>query len=535
MKPLRIASGGPAPGRVEVVLEPAAEAGGTLAAFLETHGFPLNSRCGGRGLCHGCEVELGGRWVKSCQVSVGEALAAGGEVAIGPASLRNERLAGVQEYELQGVARDYAPVPRAGLGLAVDVGTTNLAGALWDLSTGRCLAVAGRANAQGRFGDNVLARIDYGTTVAWGGENLRQALGPGSLAPLAEDLAERAGTRPEAITEGVVAGNPIMLHTLAGASLEGFLRYPFRPVFLDARTMAAEAVGLPGSYAVTMVPGFGAFVGADIAAGALACGMAGNGEPSLLIDFGTNGEMLLREGGRCWATATAVGPAFEGGRLECGATAAPGVVSSLAWGESGWQPQWVGGGEGPRSGKARGLSGAAYIDFLALARAQGMVNPLGRLTAAARARVARGREGQVEQRLELGWGLHVSEADIAELLKAKAAIGAGMLALLDCAGLRLEDLRRVFVAGSFGYHLQPEHAMAIGLLPGLPRERLHLVGNASLGGASLLLLNPGLGEPLAAVRARTQCVELNLCPGFGDAFADCLALEPLSAAGAGQG
>lgn len=216
------------------------------------------------------------------------------------------------------------PVPlRPGIGLSLDIGTTTLAGALWDFTTGRCLATASLANAQIRHGDNVLARISFSLEQADGTARLQQALVVDTLTPLITTLCRQAGIAPGAITEANAAGNPTMLHTLAGESLDGLARYPFRPVFLGARRLESKAVGLPLECPLDLLPGLGPFVGADLTAGALASGLITSTVPMLLIDFGTNGEILLQHAGRCLATATAAGPAFEGGRLGCGAPARP--------------------------------------------------------------------------------------------------------------------------------------------------------------------------------------------------------------------
>ncbi|WP_404423766.1 ASKHA domain-containing protein [Nibricoccus sp. IMCC34717] len=495
-----------------------------LSRLLEERGIGLNTRCGGKGLCKGCEVQLAGRKVRSCQISVAEALEQGREVTVPKRSRRDNAISGVNTFELVGAAASLESSARAGLGLAIDVGTTTVAVALWDLNSGACLAQVGAGNAQRRFGDNVLARIDHAIASPHGVSELQEVLMAETISPLLQDVLRKTGRDRKAIRECVVAGNTVMQHTVAAETLAGFARFPFAPRFLAEKTLPASALGLPGDFPVLLVGSLGPFVGADISAGALACGMLGPDFPcSLLIDFGTNGEILLRTGDRFFATATAVGPAFEGGRLTHGATAAPGIVSNLSVVEGEWVAERIAG----NATGAPGICGAAYIHFIAEAHAQGWLNDFGRFTPQAKAEPATNIRCEAELRCHVAPGLWVSEPDIAELLQAKAAIGAGIKTLLEVAGIGPDALEQVFVAGSFGYHLNPSHARAVGMLPAVPLERVRLVGNSSLGGASLLLLHPGLRQQVEAMRERTAIVELNLCPTFGDNFADCQAIGPV--------
>ena len=504
-----------------------------LSEWLESKGIPLNTRCGGRGLCNGCRVELVDtdgatpRPVRSCAIRLAD-LPGGlpAAVRVPEASFRDRGLHGVSVFELE---TDFS-APSAGqegLGVAVDVGTTTVAAALWDLSSGVCLGAASRANEQARFGDNVLSRITFSLRSERSPGLLREALVDETLAPLLGQLLSDAGQEPSALVRATVAGNPVMLHALLGESLEGFARFPFRPAFLGREVEPAAALGLSGSDAeVVLLPGLGAFVGADIFAGALAAGLTGPGEPALLIDFGTNGEILLRTPEGFLATATAAGPAFEGGRLRCGSAARRGAVSSLERAGEEWACGLSGGG----SERPKGIAGSAYVDFLAVARREGILNPFGRLDPGhPRVTEVPDEDGEgVCRRVVISGDLFVSESDVAELIQAKAAIGGGVATLLDEAGLVAADLGRVYVAGGFGYHLNPAHAVAVGLLPDVDPARIRMIGNSSLGGASLLLLRAA-DRALDPIESTSKVIELNEADSFEDHFTDALALAPLEA------
>ena len=219
----------------------------------------------------------------------------------------------------------------------MDIGTTTIAGALWDFSNNQCLAHHSRPNPQARYGDNVVSRINYAMVKESGSTDLQRALVQDGLQPMIKALCQRAEIEPEGITFATASGNPTMLHTLAGESLAGLAKYPFKPVFLGQRSIGVAEAGFTGDFELVLLPGLGPFVGADIAVGALASGMLEEEGPILLIDFGTNGEILLSTGEGYLATATAAGPAFEGGRLACGAAARDRVISSLRHKDGEWR------------------------------------------------------------------------------------------------------------------------------------------------------------------------------------------------------
>lgn len=494
-----------------------------IAEWLGAIGHPLNTRCGGRGLCRGCQVSVAdvdsdsSRTIRACQHSCSE-LATITAITIPEASMHDATLHGVSAFELS----TEAPIHRArsGFGLAIDVGTTTVAATLWDLQTGRCLADGSMANAQRRHGDNVLSRIDFSLAREDAISHLQRALVVDTLIPLLNRLCEQALVEVRQITETCVTGNPVMLHTLAGASLRGMAAYPFTPEFLQEVELDAAAVGLPVSGMLKLLESLGPFVGSDITAGALAAGMLEREGSFLLVDFGTNGEILLKHGQHFWATATAAGPAFEGGRLACGGAAGKGVISSLSREEGSWRWLLVGGG----NGKPRALSGAAYIDFIALGAEEGWIGASGRFDRSHPAvAVVETSEPGAAVRVWITKDIYVSEADVAEILQAKAAIGGGIATLLEIAGVEAAALDGVLVAGGFGYHLLPAHALRVGLLPEVSPARIRLIGNSSLGGASMVLL-ASVSDSLRTLRAQTTVIELNQAENFEDHFTDCLML-----------
>jgi uncharacterized 2Fe-2S/4Fe-4S cluster protein (DUF4445 family) len=284
------------------------------------------------------------------------------------------------------------------------------------------------------------------------------------------------------------------------------------------------AEGLAPETPVQLLPGVAAFIGADITAGVFATGMVFDPAPSLLVDIGTNGEIVLQGGGRLTACAAAAGPAFEGCGLRCGTRARDGAVSDLRLALNPFQLDTEIIGQVPLK-RAEGICGSAYLDFLASGRACGLLSPKGRFTPDGWAAIPEShrwlRDG--ERALRLGGlvgpdSLCVSEVDVALLLQAKAAIGAGIEILLNAAKVQASDLHQLYLAGGFGMHLDVAHAIAIGLLPGFRPEQVRVVGNTALAGALLALVDRTTLDEMENLSRQVEVVELNLAEGFEDCY-----------------
>jgi uncharacterized 2Fe-2S/4Fe-4S cluster protein (DUF4445 family) len=523
--------------------------GVTLAEFLASRAFPLNMRCGGRGLCRGCEVSLvrgelslNGKSIaapaklRACQVRLRGGMDA--QVHL-PDRVRLSMEPQVEESFRVDSPFSLSPVFACEAGkrdtvFAVDIGTTTVAVLLADLSSGRALSRAGAYNAQIRFGDNVLTRIGAAADPKTR-EALRRAILDETIVPLLLRACERAGRPLSRLAGGCMAGNTTMLYLLAGEDPSSLGVAPFSADFLEARRLSASALHLSASdgsgsidpgLPVVLLPGISAYVGADLCAGMFATGMTGDAEPGLLVDIGTNGEIVLQSGGRLFATATAAGPAFEGAGLLSGTRAQAGALAHLAIAGdlSGFRLETIGGAEAERSS---GLCGTAYIDFLAEGRRCGLLRPTGRFDLAAWKRLPsryRTSSGASGLELVLAGPVRISEADIAQLLHAKAAIAAGIEILLLQAGLAASEIRTLYVAGGFGMHLDLTNALAIGMLPGFSPEQARVVGNSSLAGALLACLDSGALEEMGGYRGRTEIVDLNKDASFEDRFIDHLSL-----------
>lgn len=459
-------------------------------------------------------------------------------------------------------------------GVAVDIGTTTVVCVLVDLSTGEIVNTASALNAQVRLGDNVLTRIQLCITHPKMIARLQHAVVGRTLRPLLEQLLLETGVRPQQIRSLVIAGNTTMLHLFAGIDPSSLGTAPFTAQFLEHRVLrtselplrvrpktnratpavdppdlaqteadptedAEEAAGAgptpePAASsgdrptpapAVHLLPGAAAYVGADVMAGVFASGMVYSSETSLLVDVGTNGEIVLKHGDRFWGCATAAGPAFEGSGLSCGMRAGRGAISHIRLDHGSPEPQI----EVINNGPAIGVCGTAYVDFVAQARRTGILRHNGRFAPEAD-RDPRVRPGKHGREFVIAPGadgkpIYISESDVARLLQAKAAIAAGIVCLLNCAGLTPSDVRILYLAGGFGFHMDVENVIRCGLLPGFRPDQISLVGNTSLAGAYLALLDSSVLDEIKKVSARVETIELNLVPEFESVYIDQLAVS----------
>ncbi len=414
------------------------------------------------------------------------------------------------------------------LGAAIDVGTTTLVGSLLDLTSGRELALLSAVNPQVSFGDDVLARIERARGKAEGLAELRRVVIE-AINDLLARLAEKAGTEAAEVREVTVAGNTTMQHLLCGLDVTPLGEAPFVPTHARGLDLPAEVVGVEmhPRGRVYVFPVIGGFVGGDTVAGLLTALGSPRDKAALLIDIGTNGEIVLSAGGKLYAASTAAGPAFEGARISHGMRATQGAIEKVLLAED-VELSVIGDVE------PIGLCGSALVDAAAELLRAGLITEAGRLLPPEELpaglpqplarRVRRGESG-VEFVLAEGasGAVTLTERDVRELQLATGAIRAGVRMLLDAAGLGVDDLETVLLAGGFGSFIRRSNAQRIGLLPaGLGHEAVQYVGNASLAGARWALLSTA-ARARAEQLARTAAhVELSQDPAFQMIFAEAM-------------
>lgn len=540
----------------------------SIADICRRHELPLNTRCGQQGWCEGCLVELvRGRLRHRADGSLLEAtgdavtcrgcsysILPGAEVIlrVPQRSLLTYAPQVVTSFRLN-VSASHDPLLPAGveqvrpgmLGAAIDVGTTTVVVMLLDLATGRVLAQTAAFNHQMHLADDVLTRINLCMTDPSMLGRMQEAAAHKTIMPLLRQAAREADVRLDDLAVIVAAGNTTMLHLLAGVDPSPMGTAPFTPAFTEHRALAAGDIGLDVNAQLHLLPAAGAYVGADLVAGALATGLAYDDGPAMLVDIGTNGEILLKTPDRFVGCATAAGPAFEGAGLRCGLRAGHGAISHVRMTAP---PQGrrfehaveiIGQSGDDKRVHPQGVCGSAYVDFLAHGRRSGLLLPVGRFNpdpppGAAEHLVTDDEDYGRAFILAHGQGrrpIVVTETDLAALLQAKAAISAGITTLLQSADLRPRDVKHLHLAGGFGMHIDISSAIDCGLLPGFEPNQVEVVGNTSLGGAYLTLLDrKSLGE-LARIARGLAVIELNLDPRFESNFIDALMLGDCAAGG----
>lgn len=429
-----------------------------------------------------------------------------------------------ERWELVDVA---APGDGAGpalYGVALDIGTTTVAGLLVDLRQGHVVGKSARYNQQIVIAADVASRISAARTEA-DVRRLQRLLVHDTLQPIVRELCAAHGLAPETIRRFSVAGNTVMTHLLLGLPVRALGRVPFRPLVRQPAPVSALQLGLRAhpQALVDVAPAVAAYIGGDIVADLVACDLQAQPDGTLLIDIGTNAEMVLRDGATLAGCATPAGPAFEGGGLLHGCRAATGAIAHFG---ADLQPEVIDGGA------ALGVCGSAVIDFLAVGRRAGWIDAAGRFDLQWLRSTGRHAEvethGRTSHACVVAEGAQarilISEADVAEILQAKAAVAAGWRTLLALRGRAVEDVPKVVLAGGFARRMSLPHAIAIGLLPPLPQERFEVIGNGALAGACMALIDRGTTARMARLRMQPQVVELNLVPEFEACFIDNLLL-----------
>ncbi|MEO8373293.1 MAG: ASKHA domain-containing protein [Candidatus Solibacter sp.] len=389
--------------------------------------------------------------------------------------------------------------PRDGCGIAIDLGTTTLAAQLVDLTSGEVLATETALNPQARHGADLMSRIGFDTAHP----GILRGLIHESLGAMTSHLAGERTVR-----EVLLCGNTAMHHLFCGLSVEALAQAPFRTPYLAAETFWATDLGWSVNVEgpVTFLPNIGGFVGSDILAGLIACGLIRRPAVTAFADLGTNGEVAIGSSSGILCASTAAGPAFEAGRIRMGMRAGTGAIDRVDW-RDGALHCGVIGGVAPR-----GLCGSGLVDAAAALVDAGLVLASGRMS------------GGVKE-LALAEGITLTQADIRELQLAKGAIAAGVLLLRDRLGV--DRPASLHLAGAFGNYVRAQSAKRIGLLP--DDSEVVAEGNAALRGARLLLLRPdSRGDLIAETLSHTEHVELGGEPAFQDAFAACMRLSPLT-------
>ncbi len=412
-------------------------------------------------------------------------------------------------------------------GVAVDLGTTSVAVQLVDLNSGTVLATRSDYNAQIPLGIDVISRIN---TAARPGrlEELRsRALQ--TVNELVNQVAFGSGTNPAEVHAATLSGNTVMTHLLLGLPPEHIRLEPYTPTVRELPELTAGELGLGISpdAPVHLSPCVGSYVGGDITAGLLCSQLPGSAEQvGLFIDIGTNGELVVGNAEFLMACACSAGPAFEGGGIRCGMRAAAGAIERVAVDPQTARPTCSTIGERP----PRGLCGSGLIDLLANLLLSGFIDRRGALDRSGRSPhiVVEGRSARFvvvpANQGASGEAITISETEIENVIRAKAAIYSATTLMLERVGLQPADLGHIEVAGSFGRFLDLDQAIAIGMLPDIPRDRYRYLGNASLAGSYIALVSEAHRRRQLEIARHITYIELSTDPRYMDQYTAALFL-----------
>ena len=466
----------------------AVKAGTNLLQALRDAGLQPDAPCGGKGTCGKCRVLVDGETGLSCQTVVDRDLC----VTLPQSHDAVILTSGMQVRTKPDGTHDYV--------LAFDIGTTTVVAYLLDGKTGAQLAQASCVNPQTQFGADVIARIQHVTTHQTDELQIviRQA-----LADLTREAARKAGIRPEAIGLASIVGNTAMHHLLLGIDPKPLTTPPYMPKVCAAMELPADdLLPIAQNGVVRVLPNIAGFVGADTVGCLSAARFDRLENLTLMIDIGTNGEMVLGDRNRRLACSTAAGPAFEGAKISCGMRGAEGAVDHVRLEDGTLRWHVIGDGE------AVGLCGSGLLDLVACLLETGDITERGRMPANSY------RLGDTQ--------VVLTQKDVREVQLAKGAIRAGIELMCSYLGVTVEQIETVCLAGAFGNYLDPVAACRIGMIPPCLVNKIQPIGNAAGEGAKLSALSRAEFEACAALAAQTEFLELASLREFQDRFIGCL-------------
>ena len=472
------------------------EAGTTLLAAAAGAGIEIYSPCSGRGICGKCRVSVDGADVLACRYTVASDITVKAcrtdAVMLGDSGLR--------VFETDGTCRFAA---------AFDIGTTSVAGFIMDGKSGRTLASGNRLNPQASFGSDLISRIQQ--SIKGRSEQLQDVI-VSCISEMILSLSDSCSVDPSDIGCVAVAGNTAMLHLFMGKDPKPLTVPPYMPLSASSEEFTNNG-WLPAAddAVIRILPCIAGFVGGDTAGCMLSCGFDEAEDTTLLIDIGTNGEMVLGNKDRFCACSTAAGPAFEGAGIAYGMIASPGAISHVRAVSGKLECDVIGGGE------ARGICGSGLLDAVSCLLEIGALDDSGRMEpdGSGNWTISDGVPAYI-----LRDGVSVTQKDIRQLQLAKGAIRAGIELLCRHLGKKPEEIGKVLLAGAFGNYLDPSSACRIGMIPQELAGRIVPVGNAAGDGARMCSLSAAQFARCSSAAASCEFIELASLDDFQDTFVE---------------
>lgn len=419
------------------------------------------------------------------------------------------------------------------LGAAIDIGSTTMSAHICDMNTGEVLASSGMMNPQIRFGEDLMSRVSYGLMNEGGAEEMTQAVREG-LCELIKGAAEEAGSQPQDVLEVVLVGNPVMHHLVLGIDPIELGGAPFALAVDTALEMPADKLELglhSGSY-VYLLPCIAGHVGADAAGVVLAESPQSQDDIHLLIDVGTNAEIILGNSQRMLAASSPTGPAFEGAQISSGQRAAPGAIERVRIDPETLEPRFSvigsdlwsdedGFEEAIAASGITGICGSGIIEVLAEMYLAGIIDEDGVIDGKLQAKTTRIEEDGRTFSYRLSEHVTIVQNDIRAIQLAKAALHAGFKLLMD--KMEVTQVDKVVLAGAFGTHIDPKYAMVLGMVPDCALDAVIAAGNSAGAGARMALLNSDARHEIEQAVRQIEKIETAVESGFQDHFVRAMA------------
>lgn len=506
----------------------------TILEFLREKNIHIDAACNGLGVCGKCKIKL-----ESTDVSTSERKLLGEENI--KSGYRLACMHSIDEVDKEFILKSFESEKKPDsivltesftpkiihtniqekYGIAIDIGTTTVAMELIDLKNAKIISKVADVNSQVKFGFDVMSRIAFTLENTEGLSTLQKSI-VDTLNTLINKLLDKSKIKREDIAELVVSANTTMCHILLGESVESLGKFPFLPGFTEVKRVCAKDIGIDIDATLITLPHISGFLGSDIVSGVYASGICDDKEKNILfIDIGTNGEMLLKTDNNLLATSCAIGPALEGMNISCGIRAGIGAIDDFHIDEAGISYTTIGNTE------PIGICGSGVLSMVRELLKSGFINKMGAIDKKCldsnHSFIKADDSGKPF--IKINDNLYFTAKDIRQVQLAKGAILSGIMALIKKAGIETCDITRVCIAGQFGKYISMDSFFRVGLLPKEFERKVEYLGNTSLTGAYMALLDKNAIEYMTEISVETESFELSKLEEYEKIFAKALRFD----------
>lgn len=506
----------------------------TILEFLREKNIHIDAACNGLGVCGKCKIKL-----ESTDVSISERKLLGEENI--KSGYRLACMHSIDEVDKEFILKSFETekkpdsivltesfIPKIihkniqeKYGIAIDIGTTTVAMELIDLKNAKIISKVADVNSQVKFGFDVMSRIAFTLENPEGLSTLQKSI-VDTLNTLINKLLDESKIKREDIAELVVSANTTMCHILLGESVESLGKFPFLPGFTEVKRVCAKDIGIDLDATLITLPHISGFLGSDIVSGVYVSGICDDKDKNILfIDIGTNGEMLLKTDNNLLATSCAIGPALEGMNISCGIRAGIGAIDDFHIDEADISYTTIGNTE------PTGICGSGVLSMVRELLKAGFINKMGAIDKKClesnHSFIKADDSGKPF--IKINDNLYFTAKDIRQVQLAKGAILSGIRALIKKAGIETCDITRVCIAGQFGKYISMDSFFGVGLLSKEFEGKVEYLGNTSLTGAYMALLDKNAIDYMTEISVETEFFELSKLEEYEKIFAKALRFD----------